>query len=138
MSEVLLILTTTEVDKPKYLILCHKCELVVDAKAVAAAGDGSDDIALAGDGSDGANKNNKNTVNKEKFKTKICSIYCKLVSCYVSATVENFAKIKFPPFFLIKKIEAPLPSLISLSEPSLCNCCAKTDEASPGITTDLM
>ena len=54
MSEVLLILTTTEVDKPKYLILCHKCELVVDAKAVAAAGDGSDSTK----------KNNKNTVNK--------------------------------------------------------------------------
>jgi len=64
MSEVLLILTTTEVDKPKYLILCHKCELVVDAKAVAAAGDGSDVVVAAGDGSDSTKKNNKNTVNK--------------------------------------------------------------------------
>jgi len=94
MSEVLLILTTTEVDKPEYLILCPKCELVVDAEAVAATGDGSDgvvaagdgsddvvvagdgsdgvvatgdgtdDVVAAGDGSDGANKNNKITVKK--------------------------------------------------------------------------
>jgi len=71
MSEVLLILTTTELDKPEYLILCPQCELVVDAMAVAAADDGNDGVAVAVDGNydvvaagGGSNDANKNTVKK--------------------------------------------------------------------------
>ena len=71
MSEVLLILTNTKLDKPKYLILCPQCELVVDAMAVAAANDGDDGVTVAVEGNydvvttgGGSKEANKNTVKK--------------------------------------------------------------------------